>query len=70
MKFNNKLLLVAGLALLFLMYNKMEGFVNFTKLSGFNNSWGDNAGVKNIKPIKTSNLVAGCDSKRETCITY
>ena len=70
MKFNNKLLLVAGLALLFLMYNKMEGFVTFTDLSGFNNSWGDNAGFGKMKPTKTSELVTGCDSKRDTCITY
>ena len=73
MKLNKKLLIISGLILMFLLFKNMEGFVSWTPLSGFNNQWGDNdkANVgKDFKPTKTSGLIAGCDSKRDTCITY
>jgi len=67
MKF--KLLLVAGL--LFLIYaSRMENFVNFINLSGFNDIWGDNAEFKKTVGTKSSDLVTGCDSNRGTCILH
>ena len=73
MKFNKKLLIVSGLVLLYLLVKKIENFVNWNDLSGFNNQWGDhdNANVgDDFKATKTSDLVVGCDEKRSQCIHY
>lgn len=64
---NLSLLLIIILGIVIFKYSE-----NFnTTLNAFDNNWGDfDSSNLNSKPTKTSGLIAGCDEKRGTCITY
>lgn len=72
MKFNLTTILLLGLGMFIIMnYHKYrESFIDWNKLYGFNNQWGDHQLNITTKPSKVSKLVTGCDEKGGTCITY